>query len=50
VEAIKSRLRIVEVPIKDNVVTDAIEKGTTILDGIRVVLSLFRLHVQKLFL
>ena len=50
IEAIKSRLRVTEVPIRDKVVTEAIEKGTTILDGIKVVLSLFRLHIQKLFL
>lgn len=47
-EAFKLKLRILEVPIKDKVVLEAIEKGTTILDGIKVVLSLFHLSMQKL--
>ena len=48
IEATKSRLRIVEVPIKDNLVFEAIEKGTTILDGVKIVLALLRITIQKL--
>ncbi|WP_287585359.1 glycosyltransferase family 2 protein [Candidatus Borrarchaeum sp.] len=47
IEAAKSQLKIVEVPIKDNLVQEAIEKGTTILDGLKIVFALLRITFQK---
>ena len=46
-EAFKSKSKIIEVPIQDKIVLEAIEKGTTILDGIKVILSLFHLSIRK---
>ena len=48
IEAVKSKLKIVEVPIKDNLVFEAIEKGTTIIDGLKIVFALLRITLQKL--
>ena len=47
IEAVKSKLKIIEVPIKDNLVLAAIEKGTTILDGLKIVLALLSITLHK---
>lgn len=46
-EAFKKKLRIIEIPIRENFRPDAIEKGTTVLDGLKIPISLLsRLFVK----
>lgn len=39
-EAFKKKFRIIEIPIRENLRPDAIEKGTSILDGLKIPLSI----------